>query len=188
MTNLAKSLARCFGAAAVLAAFSPLAASAQSRAGVLQCAVSGNPGMVVVDERALDCVFEDGAGAPPAHYIGHLTNVGANFGVSGPGELVWAVVAASGAVGPGALAGDYVGANGSFAVGAGGGGAVLVGGSDKTFSLQPLAIQVGTGLNVAAGFGSLELQYMPMTPAPRYHHRRHRHHHHHHYHHHHYTK
>lgn len=168
------------GAAVVLAGLTPLAASAQARVGALQCSLSGGVGMIIVENQALDCVYEDESGAPPSHYIGRLTNVGANIGVSGPGELVWAVVAATGVVGPGALAGDYVGAQGSIAVGAGPGGAVLVGGSDHTISLQPISVQIGTGLNLSAGIGNISLQYMPVTPPPPFHGKKRRHHRHHH--------
>jgi hypothetical protein len=145
----------------------PTASWAQSsRVGVLQCHLSGGVGMILVENQALDCVFKTDAGGPRAHYIGRLTNVGANIGISGPGKMVWAVVAATNQFGPGALAGDYVGAQGSVAVGAGAGGAVLVGGSNNTISLQPLSVSVGTGLNVSAGLGNLNLQYMPVTPPP----------------------
>ncbi|PWB83519.1 MAG: DUF992 domain-containing protein [Methylocystaceae bacterium] len=161
-------------AAASFAASTPFPASAQSRVGVLQCSLSGGVGMIIVENQALDCVYQDESGAPPSHYIGRLTNVGANIGVSGPGELVWAVVAATGVVGPGALAGDYAGAQGSVSIGAGPGGAVLVGGSDQTVSLQPVSVQIGTGLNVSAGIGNVSLQYMPVTPPPPFHGPRHK--------------
>jgi Protein of unknown function (DUF992) len=52
------------------------------------------------------------------------------------------------------------------AVGAGPGGAVLVGGNNNTVSLQPLSMQVEAGLNLSAGIGNLNLQYMPVTPPP----------------------
>lgn len=161
-------------AAILLAVFAPGAASAQSPAasapspkvGVLQCHLSGGVGMILVENQALDCVFQNQAGGPPSHYIGRLTNVGANIGISGPGQLVWEVAAATKQVGPGALAGDYVGAQGSVAVGVGPGGAVLVGGSNNTISLQPISVSVGTGVNLSAGLGNLNLQYMPVTPPP----------------------
>lgn len=142
------------------------AALAQARVGLLQCDLSGGVGMILVENQALDCVFQDDVGSPPVHYLGHLTNVGANIGISGPGQLVWAVAAATGVVGPGALAGDYIGPQGSVAVGAGPGGAVLVGGSDRTISLQPVSIQVSSGLNVSAGIGNVTLDYAPTTPPP----------------------
>lgn len=152
---------------ALVAALTPAAASAQSaKVGALHCHISGGVGMILVENQALDCVYEDASGAPPTHYIGRLTNVGLNIGINGPGEMVWGVVAATNSVAPGALAGDYVGAQGSVAVGAGAGGAVLVGGSNKTISLQPISVSAETGLNLSAGIGNLSLQYMPVTPPP----------------------
>ena len=141
-------------------------ASAQSaKVGALQCYMSGGVGMILIENQALDCVYKDDAGGPASHYIGRLTNVGANIGISGPGYMVWEVVAATKGL-PGALAGDYVGAQGSIAVGAGAGGAVLVGGSKNTISLQPISVSAGTGLNLSAGVGNINLQYMPVTPPP----------------------
>jgi hypothetical protein len=122
--------------------------------------------MILAENQALDCVYKDDAGGPPSHYIGRVTNVGANIGISGPGQMIWGVVAATKTVGPGALVGDYVGAQGSVAVGAGAGGAALVGGSNNTISLQPISVSVGTGLNVSAGLGNISLQNMPVTPPP----------------------
>jgi Protein of unknown function (DUF992) len=72
--------------------------------------------------------------------------------------LVWAVFAPGPYVGPGALAGDYVGATGSATIGVGVGANVLVGGSNRSISLQPLSIEGNTGLNVAAGIGAITLR------------------------------
>ena len=78
------------------AAFAPGVASAQSlKAGVLQCHVSGGVGMILMSNQSVDCVFKSRAGAPSQHYIGRLTNVGANIGISGPSRMVWAVSEAS---------------------------------------------------------------------------------------------
>jgi Protein of unknown function (DUF992) len=160
------SLRRQLCVSALLAVLAPGVASAQSlKAGVLQCHLSGGVGMILMMNQSLDCVFKSNSGAR-THYIGRLTNVGANIGISGPGRMVWGVLAASNDLAPGALAGDFVGAQGSVAVGAGAGGAVLVGGSNRSISLQPISVSVGTGLNVSAGVGSLNLQYMPVTPSP----------------------
>lgn len=153
-------LTLCGLALAPISAFSQIAT-----VGVLQCHLSGGVGMILFENQLLDCVYK-GLSAPPQHYIGRLTNVGANIGVSGPGEMIWDVVTAATKVDPGQLTGDYVGAQGSVAVGAGGGGAVLVGGSHKSISLQPVSVSVGSGLNLSAGFGNLNLQYMPVTPPP----------------------
>lgn len=147
----------------------PAAAFAQTATvGTLQCHLSGGVGMILVENQVADCVYKSRS-APPQHYIGRLTNVGANIGISGPGEMVWEVVTATNKVGPGELAGDYAGAQGSVAVGAGVGGAVLVGGSSNSISLQPISVSADTGLNLSAGVGNLNLQYMPVTPPPPFH-------------------
>jgi len=154
-------------AVSLIAALTPATVYAQSaKIGSLVCHISGGVGMILMENQALDCVYQDASGAPPTHYIGRLTNVGVNIGISGPGQLVWGVVAATNSIAPGALAGDYVGAQGNVAVGAGAGGAVLVGGSNKTISLQPISVSAETGLNLSAGIGNLSLQYMPVTPPP----------------------
>jgi hypothetical protein len=160
------SLRRTICALSFCARSSSVAMAQSVQVGTLLCHVSGGVGMIIIENQALDCVYTDAKGSPPQHYIGRLTNVGANIGISGPGQLVWNVLAATNAVQPGALAGDYVGAEGSLAIGAGAGGALLVGGSNKTISLQPLSVSLGTGANLSAGLGNVSLQYMPVTPPP----------------------
>lgn len=144
----------------------PGSAFAQSaKLGTLVCHISGGVGMIIMENQALDCAFKDNSGAV-SHYIGRLTNVGLNIGITGSGQLVWGVLAATDNIGPGALAGDYAGVQGAVGVGAGVGGAVLVGGSNKTISLQPISVSASTGLNLNAGIGNISLQYMPVTTAP----------------------
>jgi hypothetical protein len=168
MANI--SFPRIFYVTAFVAGLTPAGALAQSpMVGSLLCRLSGGVGMILMENQALDCVFKDNSGGAPSHYIGRLTNVGANIGISGPGELVWEVVSATKSLAPGALAGDYIGAQGSIAAGAGAGGAILVGGSDKAISLQPISMSVGSGVNLSAGVGNLNLQYMPVTPPPPFH-------------------
>jgi hypothetical protein len=58
---------------------------------------------------------------------------------------------------PGSLVGDFAGATASATVGVGAGANVLIGGSNRTISLQPLSIEGNTGLNVAAGIASITL-------------------------------
>jgi hypothetical protein len=167
--------------AAILALGLPAAAFAGDRAGTLQCRLLGNDLSVIVENQQIDCLFhDDDEGAAPAHYTGTLTKVGPNVTINGKGELAWGVVAATGKVGPGALAGNYIGPNVSAKIGVGGGGAVLVGGSDNTFSLQPFQIEAGSGIGWNAGVESLTLTYVPPPPppAPVAHKRKHHHHHH----------
>ena len=48
----------------------------------------------------------------------------------------------------------------SATVGAGAGANVLVGGSSKQVSLQPVSVEGSIGLNVAAGIGEVDLRYV----------------------------
>jgi hypothetical protein len=167
--------------ALLLAAFAPGVASAGDRAGVLQCRLVSGAGGILIENQTLDCAFQDDdEGLRPVHYVGRLTKVGANININGQSEFVWGVGAATNHIGPGALAGDYAGPGVGAKLGVGGGGAILVGGSDNTFSLQPFAFEAGTGLGVTAGIESLSLSYVPHHPAPyfrrHYGHRHHRHH------------
>jgi hypothetical protein len=70
---------------------------------------------------------------------------------------VW-LVFSPGQVTPGALAGSYVGATAAATVGAGVGANVLVGGSNKQISLQPVSVEGSVGLNVAGGVAEVELR------------------------------
>jgi hypothetical protein len=135
---------------------------------MLQCHLSGGVGMILIENQALDCVYKPLSG-PPQHYIGRLTNIGGEYRDQRPR---WND--------PGGRDGDQQGgsgrfgrwlrgAQGSVAVGAGVGGAVLIGGSNKSISLQPVSVSVGSGLNLSAGIGNLNLQYMPVTPPPPFH-------------------
>jgi hypothetical protein len=158
---------RTLGALVAAAALAPIAAHASDRVGVLECSVSGTGLSILVANQAVDCYFKgDLPGAPPAHYVGKLTKVGANLSIQGPGQLTWVVAAASQQIGPGALAGDYAGPEATVKAGLGGGAAALVGGSDNTFSLQPLSIEAGTGLGVTAGVENLNLVFVPDEPPP----------------------
>ena len=70
--------------------------------------------------------------------------------------MVWGVFTRS-VAGPGFLAGEYVGATGEATVAAGVGANVLIGGSNRTVTLQPLSVSGQTGLNLAVGVASLQL-------------------------------
>ena len=74
------------------------------------------------------------------------------------GILAWDVFAPSEGPKRGALAGDYAGVDASATIGAGVGANALVGGSGRSFTLQPLSIQTQTGLALAAGVASMTLR------------------------------
>jgi Protein of unknown function (DUF992) len=73
--------------------------------------------------------------------------------------MLWAVFAPTPGFPHGALAGTYVGASADVAVGLGLGANALVGGSHRSFALQPVSIEANTGVNLAAGVSELRLHW-----------------------------
>lgn len=155
-----------FAAALFSLAVSAVPAHAYVEAGLLSCKSPGSTGYVVFSSRTFDCVFAPASGAPPQHYLGKVQRFGAQLGFSNDVGMAWAVFSATTHVGPGALAGGYVGASGGAAVGVGGAANGLVGGLNNAFSLQPISVEGGLGLNVIATVTGLELQ--PVKPVRRH--------------------
>jgi len=145
------------GTAGALVLGTPAQAQSGVRIGTLSCNVAGGWGFVFGSSKALHCTLTPGPGHSE-HYSGTISKFGVDIGYTNGGVLVWAVFAPSANVEPGALGGDYVGATGSATVGVGVGANVLVGGSGRSISLQPVSIEGNTGLNVAAGIGAITLQ------------------------------
>lgn len=159
-----RHLLAMLGAAAIAA--SPALALAQAAAGSksgvnvgsLQCNVSGGMGFVFGSSKELDCILARVDG-PAEHYTGTINRYGVDIGFTKEGHIVW-MVFAPGSIAPGALAGDYGGATAGAAVGAGMGANVLLGGSNKQITLQPVSIEGSAGLNVAAGVAAVSLKYV----------------------------
>ncbi len=126
------------------------------RVGVLTCKVSGGTGFVFGSSKALRCHFDASSGRGE-RYVGKIDKFGIDIGVTGDAVMTWAVVAPTSKFGRGALAGTYVGASAEATAGVGGGANVLVGGSNKTISLQPLSVQGQTGVNAALAVSELVL-------------------------------
>ncbi len=137
-------------------AASPAIAKDGVKIGVLTCDVAGGVGMIIGSSKAVDCTFEGTVGSRE-RYTGNIGKFGLDVGVTGKGVMAWAVFA-PGKINRGALAGTYVGASAEASVAIGLGAKVLVGGSDKSITLQPLSVQAQTGLNLAAGVASLKLK------------------------------
>lgn len=152
---------RTFAAAATLALLAT-AAQAQTAAqiGTLSCDVSRGIGMFVFQKEKLACVFSQ-AGQPPQNYTGSIDQFGVAIGATSAGHLVWGVLSATAGAPAGALAGTYagVGANASLIVGAGAN--VLVGGTGRAFSLQPISVEGQMGVNIAGGVTTLTLASAP---------------------------
>ena len=135
-------------------------ALAQSGAnvGVLSCTVEGGIGLILGSSKDMKCTFDPADGSEPHHYSGSVGKLGLDIGVTNESYISWQVIA-SGKLEPGSLEGSYVGASAQATAGVGLGANVLVGGSDKSITLQPLSVQGQTGLNIAAGIGTMKLNY-----------------------------
>ncbi len=75
--------------------------------------------------------------------------------------MAWAVLAPVAGPIRGGLRGTYVGVSADAAVGVGLGANALVGGSGRSFALQPLSVDANTGLDITAGVSKLRLHYAP---------------------------
>jgi len=147
-------------ALSVVAFAAPGDAQAQGRVkvGTLTCEMSGGIGLIVASRKELSCRFSPSErGWRREAYVGSVTRLGVDVGATAGGRLIWAVYAPTNA-GRYALAGGYGGASAEATVGAGVGANALVGGSNRTVTLQPLSVQGQAGLSVAAGVAGLELR------------------------------
>ncbi|NVN87918.1 MAG: DUF992 domain-containing protein [Rhodopseudomonas sp.] len=167
-------ISRLFGiaAATLIASFASAHAQARLQVGVLECTGGRNVGFVVGSVTELQCVFRsEGRRADP--YIATVQRVGLDLGFTENTGLAWAVYAPTKWIGRGDLGGSYGGVGANASVGVGFGGNLLVGGSENSYSLQPLSLQGQTGLNVTAGIANLQLRPADLR-GPRRHHRHHR--------------
>lgn len=149
-----------FATAAMLAL--PLSAHAQQgvEVGVLDCMVDGGAGFIVGSSKDVACTYDPADDSlPTEQYFGNISKIGLDVGVTGASVMQWLVLAPTANIyAPGALAGDYAGASAQVTAGVGVGANLLVGGSDRSFTLQPLSVQTQTGLNLAVGVSRFELR------------------------------
>ncbi len=151
--------------AATLLGLATISTSAQAQrpvweqAGTLSCDVSAGIGLIIGSRREVNCLFTPNYPAPPEQYIGSITKVGLDLGVTGGGQLVWAVQMST-TRRRGVLAGSYAGASAEASAVVGLGANVLVGGNERSVALQPLSVQGQVGINVAAGIAEISLQFV----------------------------
>ena len=126
--------------------------------GTLTCNVAGGIGFVFGSSKDLSCLFTRTNGTAE-RYSGSIKKFGIDVGFTKEAQMVWLVLA-PGNIAPGAIAGSYGGATASGTVGVGAGANVLVGGSNKQVTLQPVSVEGSVGLNAAAGIGVVELQFV----------------------------
>ena len=143
-------------AALAMAATAPVGAQpSRIQVGTLTCSLSSSIGMIIGSQRNVNCFFK-AEGAPDENYVGTLTRVGLDVGVTTGGAIVWGVFADTNRY-AGMLTGTYAGASAEMSIAAGLGANVLVGGSNRSVALQPLSVQGQVGLNIAAGVSSFEI-------------------------------
>ena len=129
-----------------------------TQVGMLTCKLNPSIGFVIAGHQSMECQYVPSDGTPPQAYQGALNMVGVNIGISAGGVLGWAVLAPTAGIPVGALAGEYVGASGDLGLGLGAGANVLIGGSARTFALQPVSLEGSVAVDVALGVSALKLR------------------------------
>jgi hypothetical protein len=152
-----------FMAAALAVPGSARQASAQGagvQIGVLTCdTIRGTRRNLIIHSTvSLDCTFNTPSGAEKYRGESGIA-LGLDLNWGRQEKIHYAVISGMSdyRLGSYALVGKYVGGKASATLGIGVGAAALVGGGEKNFSLQPLALETSTGLGVSGGIGYLFL-------------------------------
>jgi hypothetical protein len=128
------------------------------RVGGLTCSTGPRVGLVLGSRQDMRCVFRASGTGRRYAYAGTIRRLGLDVGITRGGRLFWAVFARNSQISRGTLSGNYVGASGNVAVGLGLGAKVLIGGSRRTITLQPLSVEGQIGINLALGVTNLTLR------------------------------
>jgi hypothetical protein len=126
------------------------------RQGLLTCRTSASIGLIVGSRQRLRCQFRSDRGWTQ-NYTGTIGRLGLDLGVTAGGIMTWAVLTRTANIPSGALAGEFVGASGDISLGVGVGANVLVGGTRRSVSLQPLSLEGQIGANLALGVARMTL-------------------------------
>lgn len=134
--------------------------TAGTKIGILTCKTVPNSGVNLLIHSTVDitCRFESTDGSGVEHYIGETgIGLGIDFSYDIKKQMVFTVFEADTVKGNHKLAGKYGGAGVSASLGVGAGVQLLVGGSNKSVSLQPV-IEGSTGVGASVGITYLYLQ------------------------------
>jgi Protein of unknown function (DUF992) len=156
VNNSLRLSALAFALSAAFAA-GPAAAQSTARVGTLSCDVSAGIGLILVQRQTMTCTFTPDRAGLISRYTGQIVEYGVALGAVEKGQLIWGVIAATAGVQPGALAGTYAGVGAEATAGVGLGANVLIGGTGRAFSLQPLSVEGQVGVNIAGGVTTLTL-------------------------------
>jgi hypothetical protein len=155
-----KKLGMTIGAAMLAAGL--MAAPAQAagvKVGTLTCDVEGGWGYVLGSQKDLNCAYK-GVNGDVSRYTGDVTKLGIDVGYTNAGTMIWAVMAPSKDMRADALEGSYGGVTAGATAVIGGNLNVLVGGFDKSITLQPISVEGNTGLSVTAAIGAMQLRHL----------------------------
>jgi hypothetical protein len=134
------------------------APGAWTQVGTLTCRLNPSIGFIIAGHQSMECSYAPSGPNPPQAYQGAINSVGLDLGITAGGVLAWTVLAPTQGIAAGALAGEYVGASGDIGLGLGAGANVLIGGSGRTFALQPLSLEGSVAINIALGVSMLTLR------------------------------
>jgi hypothetical protein len=134
-----KHIALATAAAAAILAAAPMA-SAQTEGvelGILDCTVEGGAGFIIGSTKDVVCTYQPAdSSLAPEKYQGSIDKIGLDIGVTGETRIAWLVLAPNRDLyAPGALVGDHIGASAEASLAVGAGANLLVGGSNKSFTL-----------------------------------------------------
>lgn len=141
---------------ALMAFGSAMAAESGVKIGVLSCELTDKSNAIVYTNEKFECIYNPNSGGNE-RYAGKITRIGIDLEFKPNQQLVWAVIAPTTDLTGGALAGDYAGVSASASLGAGAGAKVLVGGFEKSITLQPVSIAGSAGAGASAGIESFTL-------------------------------
>jgi len=141
-------------------ALTPIA-NAKVEIGILTCkTVPGSRVNLLIRSTAdVNCEFKDGQGKVEQYKGESGIALGLDLSFKSDETFAFSVISSSTKdAGSHALAGKYIGGKASASLGVGLGAAVLVGGSDDNFGLNPIAIGTNQGIGASAGIGFLYIE------------------------------
>jgi Protein of unknown function (DUF992) len=147
------------GAALVAAGLMAAPAHAAGvKVGTLTCDVESGWGYILGSQKDLSCVLKSVNGKE-SKYTGDITKLGVDIGYTKGGTMIWSVVAPSKDLKEDAIEGSYGGVTAGATAVVGGNLNVLVGGLDKSITLQPISVEGNNGLSITAAVGAMQLKH-----------------------------
>ena len=132
-----------------------------TQVGMLRCTLNPNIAFTITGHESMECWFTPKSADPPQAYQGAINMVGLNIDLAAGGVFAWTVFAPTAGTPVGALAGEYVGASGDIGIIAGVETNILIGGSGRTFALQPVSLGGSLAVKVALGVSVVKLRVVP---------------------------